>query len=253
MSKVNKILSGKGNEVARIFFSNWYSLREASKIFKANLKSNNHGTVSSYFHKFKKLGWLDEKPILKEFKREYAKGKWSTYPNKRLRYRLNLEPFYLYCGEKDIKFNKDEKKFLESNEPNMIQLQWHRIKILKEFPKEYLPEAIIKFYIKHFSIPSIEFLDRKNREIWEMTEKHIEEEIKRGELLKKGLLKKRRKPSVLSDYFDKLKTRKLSLKERKEWGYTFEHLFSYTLNFKKNPELITNINQKFKKALGILA
>ncbi len=249
MKEIELITEGKGKKIARIFFSGWYSLKEASKIYKPDLKSNNHRTAVYYFHKFKELGWLDEKSITKKFPRKSAKGKNSLYPNTCPRYRLNLKPFYFYCKKKNIEFTKEEREFLESNEPNVIQLQWNRKKILDEFPEDNVIEAIIKFYIKYFAMPSIEVLDKKNVEIWEMTQKHIEEEIKRSELLKKGLLKKRKKPSVLSTYLDKLKTRKLSLKERKEWGDAFENLFPYVLNFKKNPELISSINKNFKKAL----
>jgi hypothetical protein len=98
MEKTDKILSGKGSKVFSIFFTcdDWYSLKEASGVYDPEFSgtSRNQSTVSHYFYKFKKLGWLDEKNTLKYFKRVSSKGKESLYPDKSPRYRSNYNFFF---------------------------------------------------------------------------------------------------------------------------------------------------------------
>ena len=96
MDKINKALSGKGKEIFSIFFEDWYSLKEASKIYSSNLpnESRNQRTTAYYFYEFKKLHWLDEKNKIRYFSRKTAKGKESTYPNKCPRFRANYNFFF---------------------------------------------------------------------------------------------------------------------------------------------------------------
>ena len=201
--------------------------------------------INELCKKWEEQGFIEKLPISK-------KDKWGRRITINLE-RLNFEPLYHYFSQRyNIKFTQKEKYFLEKKEAKVYRLQWNRYQILREYPEDNIIDAIIKFYVKHCAIPNIEILDKNKREILNMAEKHIEEELKRGEDLKKGHLKKREKASILGRYLKKLNTLGLSLRERQERCKTFSHLFPYILNFKTDPELVSSINMKFKKALGIL-
>ena len=98
MEETDKILNEKGKEIFSVFFTykDWYSLKEASEIYSPEFSktARNHSTIAHYFYKFKKLGWLDEKNTLKYFPRKTAKGKDSSYPDKKIRYRANYNFFF---------------------------------------------------------------------------------------------------------------------------------------------------------------
>lgn len=246
---------GLGKKVSREIFSKPINREKITEILypdsynKQRHKKSNKVYINRHINelcnKWEEKGFIEKIPISK-------KDRWDRKINVNLEL-LNFEPLFLYFKEKhNITFTQKEKQFLQSKKPMSYQLQWNRKQILKEYPEENIIDAIIKFYVKHYSIPYVEFLDKNKKEIWTMTEKHIEVELYRAELLKKGLLKKRKKESILRTYMKKLDTKHLSLNERREWSKTFDHLFTYMLNFKANPKLVSSINVKFKKALGII-
>jgi hypothetical protein len=215
--------------------------RILAKQVLANLTSN-------YLNAWEDLGYLEKD----KRKRLTPKDKYHPYPENV--YFSTFKPLFDYMEEeKCISLTEEEKQFLQNKEPFAHHLQYNRKQILDEYPNENLLDAIIKFYVRHYCIPYVEVLDEDNEEILTMTKKHLEVELKFSEKLKKGLLKKREKPSILRSYMKKLNARNLSIDERREWNRTFENLFTYIINFKENPKLVTSINRKFKRALGILA
>lgn len=246
---------GLGKRVSRTLFSKPISREKITELLypdsynkQKQIKPNKvyiNRHVNDLCNKWEKQRFIEKIQISK-------KDRWNRKIKVNLEM-LNFEPLFLYFKQKyNIEFSQEEREFLQSKEPNIIRLQWNRQQILKEYPEENILDAIIKFYVKHYSIPYVEFLDKNKKEIWTMTEKHIETELYRAEQLKKGRLKKRRKPSILRSYMKKLNARHLSIDEKREWTQTFERLFDYMLNFKKNPELVSSINANFRKALGIL-
>lgn|SRR3989344_6522332 len=123
-----ELLQGRGLDIFRIFWENWYSLKEASeeyvrrshtKRLKSILKKikkgkvRNHRTVGRYFYKFKNAGWLDSEEVIKINKRFSKLGKEHNYPSKCIRYRTNLTAFYDYIEKRDgISLNQAEKNIL---------------------------------------------------------------------------------------------------------------------------------------------
>lgn len=123
------LLHGKGMEIFKIYFTEWYSLKEASQEYiKRGFDENkvqrklkkwkkkdprNHRTVSDYFHKFEKSGWLDSKEVIKINKRFSKLGREHNVPNKYIRYRTNLNAFFDYIGKKyGVSLNKEERNIL---------------------------------------------------------------------------------------------------------------------------------------------
>lgn len=104
--------------VLGIFFEDWYSIKEASKIFNPKLSDSerNDRTVNYYFYKIKKFEWLEDEIVLKTVIRKSKLGKKSKYPHKCLRYRLNFEPYFIKYYDTplntDLRFNKLRKKLI---------------------------------------------------------------------------------------------------------------------------------------------
>jgi len=242
--KVSRILfSGAVNreKITELLYPESYNKQKQRKPYKVYI--NRH--INELCNKWEKQRFIEKIPVSKK---DRWNRKFKSYVEM-----LNFEPLFLYFKERyNIDFTEEEREFLQNKEAWAYHLQWNRQRILSEYPNENILDAIIKFYIKHYSVPYVEFLDKNKKEIWKMTEKHIEVELHLAEQFKKGLLKKRNKPSILRGYMKKLDAQHLSLDERREWSKTFDHLFTYMLNFKANPQLVTSINTKFKKALGIL-
>ncbi|GAI75966.1 unnamed protein product, partial [marine sediment metagenome] len=161
-------------------------------------------------------------------------------------------------------------------------LECMRKRIFHEYPNDDIINAMIKFYLKQYGIIPIEILDKKERELLETLEK--EDERMKKELKKelekikqlpktytpKNIPKEWRKmkkiPRILferelfnrgmkalcEEFIDK-KTMKLKvpLNTLKELARK-QNLLLYITSYNKNPKLISSINKKFKKALGIL-
>lgn len=245
---------GLGERVSKILFSVPTSREKMTELlYPDSYKKQKHNKPNKTYinrHVNDLCNWWDEKgfiekvPIIKE-------NRWGRKITVNLE-RLNFEPLFLYFKEKHkIEFTNEERQFLLNKEPRINHLQWSRQQILKEYPEDNILDAIIKFYIKHYSVPYVEFLDKDKLEIWKMTEKHIEIELYRSEKIKSGKLEKRKKPSVLRSYMNKLNKKNLTIQERRECVETFHNLFDYMLNFKENPKLVSSLNIKFKRALGI--
>ena len=257
---------GKGKKISRILFRKYYDQDGVTKEYnftawkRAKEKNPRKAyvlkEVNELFQTWEYEGFIDNSPPLRENHRlvnEEMRKKLRYLPKDYCLSTINFKPIYRYFLEKyKITFSQEEIEFLESKEAKIFRLQWQREQILNEYQDDNILDAIIKFYVKHNAIPNIEVLDKSKREMWDMTERHIEEELKRGEELKKGTLKKREKPSILRAYIKELDAKKLSPEERHEWADTFSHLFDYIINFKTNPQLVSSINKKFKKALGII-
>ena len=71
MKEKDKIFNKKGKEIFSIFFTydDWYSLKEASKIYDPNLseESRNQSTIAHYFYRFKKLFLVSLSPLKQIF------------------------------------------------------------------------------------------------------------------------------------------------------------------------------------------
>ena len=235
---------GLGKKVARKFFlfttetavtKSLYSNRN----YGNNKKGYTDKNVNRLCKKWNELGFFETVKRQITIENRWGATQKMTVINKR----LNFKPLYFYLEEiHRIKLTRKEKDFLEKKELNIIHLQWQRKKILDEYPHDNIIDAVIKFYVKNLAVPPIEILDKEERKILDMLDRHCENELSSN----------RKRPSPLSEYFDNSNLNSLPLKKRKEWSEKFDRLFPYVLNYKKNPEVVSSLNANFKKALGII-
>src|SRR3990167_6638549 len=103
---MNIIESITENRVAKEFFVNYTNTTDVSRklypnSFKTKARRKNVGAVSSNFSKWRKLGYIEEKEILKE----KVNKKGTKYTQKLKVYRLNLKSFFEYFDER-LKLNR---------------------------------------------------------------------------------------------------------------------------------------------------
>lgn len=99
------------NEIAREFFVDFDNTTDVSKKIRPNGKfKKNTRSVSRYFSKWNKLGYLDYKRIIKD----KVNSKGTKYFQTINTYRLNLNFYFDYTQKilKSEKFNSVEKKIL---------------------------------------------------------------------------------------------------------------------------------------------
>ena len=104
------LLTTTQNDIAERFFLNFKTGSEISREkYPDSTRKKNVGIVSSLLSKFKKNGWIETRNEL--ISKVNKKG--TKYKQKIPHYRLNLNFFFDYSKEKGVKFNEEEKKFLE--------------------------------------------------------------------------------------------------------------------------------------------
>ncbi len=108
-------LEGKGDMVLAAFFKDWSSKKQASHTYNPGLPKNarNDRTVTAYFDRLKKEGFLESKRAPYKTLRKMRNGKYKTYTNYEVRHRANLNFFYYFAKEQGIKFEEVEKFYLE--------------------------------------------------------------------------------------------------------------------------------------------
>jgi hypothetical protein len=269
---LQKIQEGKTMFVAKLFFRRYLTPNIVTRImypiaWKQVSEKKGQGFVMPYIRdclkEWKNEGFIEKSPIKLPFRVEKKKGK--PYWLKNYGYRLTLEPIYRYCKERsNITFTKEEKVVLDKR----IGLESMRGCIFREYPNDDMINATIKFYLKQFGIAPIEILDKKERKLLEFLEKVEEKESK--ELKEKAQNnkisdKKQHTPltegefetmilkSLLEKFVNKeTKKLKVPLSDLKNFAMITK-LLLYIASYKKNPKLMSSINKKFKKVLGILA
>ena len=157
---LDKFKEGKGKVIAQVLFMYDFPLWTVSKIIYPKLYEGKKGFVKgsekkvipriqAYVSEWEKQGFLDEKKgFVLVYRRTKNKDIEYLSPQE-VSYRLNLEPMYEYFKSKGINFNEEQRKFVFQ----MLGQEHLRYIILKEFPKENIIEACIKFYIKTYILP----------------------------------------------------------------------------------------------------
>lgn len=268
---LEKIQTLETSKVAKLFFRTYLTPSIVTKIlhkkaYEKVKEKNQQGFVMTYIRdclkEWKEAGFIETSPVKLPFLVEKKKGK--SYFLENYGYRLNLEPLYLYCRERhNIEFTKQEKEIINKR----VSLESMRGCIFREYPNDDLINAILKFYIKQFAIPPLEILDKSHRKVLELAEQSNEKELKFAEKKLKRDKKKasKKEPSIIIErgtekiIYESLcktfidnKTQKLNvpINDLKAFA-TLTKLQLYVVSYKKNPKLISSINKKFKKALGI--
>jgi len=266
---LEKIQTLKSKDIAKIFFIDYLTPGIVTKIlykktYERCKQKTQKGFVMPYvrdcFNEWKKEGFIETSPVKIPFLVKRKSGKHHELKN--YGYRLNFEPLYFYCKKKyNIDFTNEEKEIINKR----VGWVFIRKQILREYPDDDIINATIKYYLKYYGFLPLEILNKKDKKILEVVEKIAEKEAKEAE----EFLKRKKKKSKLSSKDkelvnvekaicnaimkevcdDYIKT-KPSLNELKRRG-NFLCLLRYVTSYKKNPELISNINKKLKKALGI--
>ena len=250
MAKTNttpleKIQKGKGRDIARIFFLYHFPPSSVTKVIypetcERRKGKNKHNfvmpLVQNYLSEWKKEGFIEtikmKIPIEK-------KNNISYLINSKC-YRFNLKPLYIYCKEKyKIEFTKEEEGFIDY----LFSSKSQRFLVLREFPKDNIINAILKFYIKHYVLSYAELftaekLSKKSSNVLDKNNtKLLKDVIKKADILNKN---------VKVNWEDSYKKIKSIREITKDWK------IDYTMKYKQNPELMSNINKKFIMTLGIL-
>ncbi len=266
---LQKIQTLETMKIAKLFFYIYLTPSIVTRIlypiaYKRIKEKNQQGfvmpSIRDCLEEWKKEGFIEKSEIKLPFRVEKKRGK--PYFLENYGYRLNLEPLYRYCKENHkIEFTKEEKDILDKR----IGLEVMRKRIFREYPNEDIINAMLKFYLKEYGIAHIEILDKKQRELLEALEKKVEKDLKLIEKQEKHKSSKKKIPFVLIErdleerVFKKVyenfideKTQKLKVPEEDLKAFAkLQRLKLYITNYKKNPQLISSINAKFKKALGI--
>ena len=235
-------------------------------------EKNKQGYVMPYIRdclkEWREEGFIDKS--LEKIPYNVKKKKGDSYILKNYGYRLNFEPLYQYCKIKHhIEFSPKEKVIISK----ILGIEFMRKRIVLEYPEDNIIDSIIKFYLKTYALPKIEILDKNDRKMLDLAESVVEKNRKREEELEKANKKKLRKQNkseekisqidferriynetmslLCKTFIKKGKISKNSFKELKRFN-RFSSLSLYITIYNKNPKLVSSINRKFKKALGIL-
>ena len=239
---LEKMQEGTGKKIAQVFFLYYFPPSIATEIYYPNAwKMRNEKKkqsfvmpiIHNYLAEWKKEGFIEAKDMKIPIKKEKAK----PYTIDGKGYRLNLEPLYCYCKEKNnMEFTQEEKVFLDS-------LFFHkpiRLLVLREYPKEDIMNAILKFYVKYFALSNIPFPKIEN------STKNSKEILNKDEIKFLNILSKREREVTKNiqgvmgyDWYGEFKK---SIPKEK---------LIYSAKFMQDSNFVKNINTKFMKALGI--
>ena len=244
---LEKIQTLQTKKVARVFFGNFMTCGFATRLlhekaWKSCRDKTQKGFVMPYirkcFDELKDAGFIEKSPIKISYL--ITKKNKQTYFLKYYAYRLNLNPFYLYCeNEKKIIFTQKEKKLLNF----IMKSQVIRTSILRENPDVDIITAILIFYIKHFALPYEEIGNNKELELLNVAKNSIKKDFE------EEFRKENEEMFMDRDESDKLDNMN---KKEKEKFWRIRKLKTYALLYKSYPKLFTSINKKFKIALGIV-
>ena len=246
---LQKIQTLKSKKVARVFF-NFMTCGFATRLlhetaWKKCREKNKFGFVMPYirdcFNEWDEAGFIEKSSV--KLKYLIRKKNCKPYFQYHYSYRLNLNPFYIYCKEtKNIYFTQKEKKLIN----HMMRSLVIRNGILRENPETDIITAILIFYIRHFALPYEEIADIKERELLDLSESSIKEDFDFEEEFRKE------NEELTLDWKESNELEKMGEKERERF-WEIKKRKSYFILYKKYPHEFTSINKKFKKALGILA
>ncbi len=244
---LEKIQTLKTKKVARVFF-NFGTCGFATRMlheeaWKKCREKNKFGFVMPYirdcFNEWKEAGFIEKSPV--KLKYLIRKKNCKPYFQYNYSYRLNLNPFYLYCKKKKIDFTQKEKKLLNY----IMRSLAIRTSILRENPDEDIITAILIFYIKHFALPYGEIADKKEQKLLNLSKNSIKENFDFEEEFRKE------NEEFFLDWKESNKLKNMNKKE-KEIFWEIKKRKTYFLLYKNYPKEFSSINKKFKKALGIL-
>jgi len=224
---------GKGKAIAREFFLDFKTPAQVTaKAYefaweRRDKKNFVVPKVQKLLSKWKKAGFIETKDIKINVIRPGSK----PYVTPGEGFRLNFEPFYSYCNEvKKFEFTEKEKEIISLE----LSSDVIRKQILEEHKDDDVINAIIKYYIKiNVGLyDKIRYIENIPKENLTEEEKNIHADVRQiKKCLKVGSL-----PGAL-----KLKSVEST------------RLFSAILRIDTNSkEMIESLNDKFKKALGIL-
>lgn len=131
-------IQSKEEQIMRIFLKDYYSLKEASKIYDPDLANTarNHRTVAYYFYPWLANGWFDTESILREVP---SKKHGGTYPSRCPRHRLNFN-FYFDLRKYNPR-SGEGKKFVG-------------------FVNEFLSQDSVREYILKSKSPILQTIDK---------------------------------------------------------------------------------------------
>ncbi len=275
---LEKIQTLETMKVAKLFFNTYLTPSIVTMIMHKKAWANcrektQQGFVMPYIRdclkEWKEEGFIETCKLPFRVEKKTGKSYWLENYG----YRLNLNPLYRFCKEKNnIEFTKEEKEIINKR----IGLEVMRKRIFIEYPNDDIITASLKFYVKQYAIPPLEILDDKNMKMFDLAKKLSKEESQRAEAEMKIIKKKRQKDksskkekplqsieferllqentmkNLLESFVNK-KTQKLKLplKELQKFA-ELTRVMLYITSYNKNPKLISSINRKFKMALGIL-
>jgi len=270
---LEKIQTLKTKNVAQLFFFSYLTPNIVTKILHKKAwnkckEKTGQGFVMPYIrdclNEWKKEGFIEISPVKIPFRVERKRNKKivKSYYLKNYGYRLNFEPLYRYCKENyNIEFTEEEKEIVNKR----VGFEFMRKRILREYPNEDIINATIKFYIKHYGLLHLEILNKEHKKGLVLIERIAEKDLKRAEEFLKRKKKKHRLSSkdkelvnveqmIYNQVMEQLYTTFIKgnkpIEDLKNFA-KFQSLLLYVTSYKKNPELISSINKKFKKALGI--
>lgn len=274
---LDKILTLKTNLVAKLFFLNYFTPGIITKIlhpaaWEQAREKTQQGFVMPYIRdclkEWQTAGFIEISPIKIAYWVEKKGGK--RYPLENYGYRLNLEPLYLYCKQKHhIDFTEEEREVINKR----VGIHVMRKRIFNEYPEDDIITAIIKFYIKQFAIPPLEPMNESHRRLLDRVEREVERDLKTVEANKlkiaeklktnppskddklvnvEQLIEERAEKQIYERFIDKKTGElKVSLEEFENYA-KIQNLLLYATGYKKSPKVVSSINMKFKKALGII-
>lgn len=294
---LGNLQEGKMKDMARLFFLPNMTKAEATKILysdRRERKMKYYRTKRGYtapeitkrIREWQELGfiitskdkilyWKKEKEQNNDREIEIKCGK-PAYA-----YLMNLEPLYRFCKEYHaIEFNQEEKEFLSW----LFLSTPVRRSILQEYPKEDIINAILKFYIKHYTLPYSYTFRLKEKPLDENMAMEFEKAKIKAEEANKNQ-KYFFKDKSLVEFENEMKSspffeNKNISKRRINWLYNLsrdiysrernrEYTFMdaivyhperslddgfhvYHNKCREYPNLVTSVDGKFMKALGIL-
>jgi len=245
---LEKIQTLRTKKVARSFFyfmtCGFATRRLHEKAWKRCREKNKYGFVMPYirecFNEWKKAGFIEKSPSKLAYR--ITKKNCKPYFLYHYAYRLNLEPFYIYCKEKkQIDFTQKERKVLNY----VMRSQVIRQDILRENPETDIITAILLYYIKHFALPYGEIEDPKEKELLNISKSSIKKDFNFEEEFRKE------NEEFIMDREEGNKLGKMNKKEKEKF-WEVKKRKSYFLLYRKYPNEFSSINKKFKKALGII-
>ena len=179
-TKLENIQEGSGKDIARLFFKTYRTPSQVTKIKYNNAwrirneksqRSFVMPIVQKHLSDWKKEGFIETSRIKIPVRVERKKGK--PYNLFSAGFLMNLEPIYLFFKKEGYELTPEEKQYLKIN----LLFKDMRKEILKEYPKEDIIHATIKYYTKNTIMKYFFLLKdiRENKEKYDKQFKKVEE------------------------------------------------------------------------------